>query len=245
MMTKPVYSERKYLEEMVSSIICMPNIFRIRMGDGKFIFSILTKDQDTAEYFSVSAIYDTICEIDQRIKYAFSEAISFDLPVTLEYNSFSKPDAAERIALYHAENIVFRISTLWDILAQLCNIIYQTGYEPEKIHYKKYFYDIAKKEKTLDIFKEVEDYLKQEEDRVVNINNPWTGNHIFLSNYRNRMTHRLSPNVSSISQLGFTSRPPTMYILHRAIEDYHMVSSFLCRLINQYLEEHKNWMPLT
>ena len=34
-----------------------------------------------------------------------------------------------------------------------------------------------------------------------------------------------------------------MYLLHRAVEDYYKVSSFLCRLVNQYLDEHQNWLP--
>lgn len=66
----------------------------------------------------------------------------------------------------------------------------------------------------------------------------------FLADYRNQMTHRVSPNISSITMLGTTLRPPTLYVLHRAIEDYYQVSSYLCQLINQYLEDHKDWLPI-
>ena len=94
-----------------------------------------------------------------------------------------------------------------------------------------------------DIAKEVYAYLKEEDDLEADTN-PWPGNHAFLNDFRNQMTHRVSPNVSSISSLGGNLRPPTLYVLHRAIEDYYKVSSFLCRLINQFLDERKDWLPI-
>ena len=97
--------------------------------------------------------------------------------------------------------------------------------------------------KEFDIAKEVYAYLKEEDDLEVDTN-PWPGNHACLNNFRNQMTHRISPNISSISSFGETLRPPTLYVLQRAIEDYYMVSSFLCRLINQFLDERKDWAPI-
>lgn len=97
-------------------------------------------------------------------------------------------------------------------------------------------------DKSFEFAKEVNDYLEEKEDTSIDAN-PWPGNHAFLANYRNQMTHRVSPSISSISTFGYTLRPPTMYLLHRAVEDYYKVSSFLCRLVNQYLDEHQNWLP--
>ena len=235
---------KEYLQELVNAVICIPDAFHIKCEEGKFLFSISTDDQETTDYFAVSAIYDSICAVDEHIKYAFSQAISYDLPETpKEYNPFSKPSSDERIALYHTENIVFRVSVLWDLLAQLCNVIYHTGLEPTVIHYNRYFANHVSGEKSFAIAEEINNYLKETDDFDADVN-PWPGNHAYLSEYRNQMTHRVSPNISSMSSLGDTLRPPTLYVLQRAIEDYYKVSSFLCRLINQFLEERKDWAPI-
>lgn len=234
---------KEYLTELVESVVCIPNVFRIKCGDGKYIFSIHSADQETMDYFAVSAIYDTICSVDASIKYAFFETISIDIPESLkDYDPFSKLTKDEKIALYHTENIVFRVSILWDLLAQLCNVIYNTGVEPDKIHYKRYFNNCSRGDKLCDLAKEINAYLDEKEDTEADVN-PWPGNHAFLTDYRNQMTHRISPNISSITMFGTTLRPPTLYVLQRAIEDYYKVSAYLCRLINQYIEDHKDWLP--
>ena len=131
---------KAYLTELVESVICVPDAFRIRCGNDNFIFSIQSKNQETNDYFAISAIYDTICTIDSAIKFAFAEAIAIDLPESLDtYNPFSQIGEDERIAIYHVENIVFRVSILWDMLAQLCNIIYQTKVDLKKLHCGRYF----------------------------------------------------------------------------------------------------------
>lgn len=235
---------KAYLQEVVNSVICIPDAFHIKYGDEKYLFSIVTKDQATTDYYAVSAIYDTICVVDEQIKYAFNKAIACDLPETLEeYDPFSMPNDNERIAIYHTENIVFRVSVLWDLLAQLCNVIYHTGLETTAVYYNRYFKKYASGDDAFNIAKEVYAYLTEADDPNAE-GNPGSGNHEFLNGFRNQMTHRVSPNVSSISSLGGTLRPPTLYVLHRAIEDYYKVSSFLCRLINQFLDERKDWAPI-
>ncbi len=234
---------REYLSSIVYSVICMPDVFRIGFGNGKYVFSVMSEDATTNEYFAVSATYDSICDTDAKIKYAFEMTLACDFPETIKnYDPFSKPTEQEMTAMYHVENMVFRISILWDLLAQLCNIIFRTGIEPGKIHYNRFFKNHAEGKNAIPICKEVVEYLEEEDDATADVN-PWPGNHAYLNDFRNQMTHRVSPNISSISALGTTLRPPVMYVLHRATEDYYKVSSFLCRLINHYLEEHKNWVP--
>lgn len=234
---------KEYLSEVINAIQCTPDAFRIRLEDDRFLFSIMTTDTKTQDWFSVSAIYDSICEIDKRIKYAFGQAISYNLSETLEgFNSFSKLSSEEEAALYHVENIVLRVSILWDLLAQLCNVIYHTGISVDRIYYNRYFTKYSQGEEAIDIVKEIKTYIDQDED-LESDTTPWLGNHKFLNDYRNQLTHKISPSVSSISTLGFTLRPPTMYVLHRAVEDYYAVSAFLCRLVNEFLEDYKDWLP--
>lgn len=83
--------EIEYLKEIIDAVICIPNAFRIKIENtDKFIFSISTNDEKTEEWYAVAAIYDSICEIDAQIKYAFNEVMRYELPETLEnYNPFS------------------------------------------------------------------------------------------------------------------------------------------------------------
>lgn len=237
--------EIEYLKEIIDAVVCIPNVFRVRIENtDKFIFSISTNDEKTEEWYAVAAIYDSICEIDAQIKYAFKEVIKYELPETLEnYNPFSKMDNDEREAFYHIENIVFRTSVLWDLLAQLCNVIYDTKLDPYHIYYKKYFEKYAEGDGSFEIANAIKEYLN-EEDTQEHETKPWIGNHAFLTEYRNQMTHRIYPNVSSISKFGMTLRPPALFVLHRVIEDYYKVSYFLCGEINDYLEKRKDWMPI-
>lgn len=237
--------EIEYLKEIIDAVICIPNAFRIKIENtDKYIFSISTNDEKTEEWYAVAAIYDSICEIDAQIKYAFNKVMRYELPETLEnYNPFSNMNVQEREAFYHIENIVFRVSILWDLLAQLSNVIYKTKLDPGHIYYKKYFKEHSEGENTFELAKSVNSYLN-EEDSLEHESTPWSGNHAFLTDYRNQMTHRVHPNVSSITKFGMTIRPPALYVLHRTIEDYYKVSGFLCGQINNYLEERKEWMPI-
>ncbi len=234
---------RKYLEELVSAIICIPDAFRIRLEDGKYIFGVLSKNQKHSDYYAVSAIYDTILDLDKKIKYSFSCALTSDLPETLDgYSPFYEVNGKEFEAMYHIENMVYRVSILWDLLAQLCNVKYHTGLETDKIYYYRYFTRFSSGEDKIEVAREIKDYLDEKDDSTADLN-PWPGDHAFLTDYRNKMTHRVTPSITSISSLGVSLRPPAMYLLHRVTEDYYKVSDFLCRLINEFLEEYQDWNP--
>lgn len=233
------------MEELVNLVVCIPDAFRIRIDNQTYIFSMDSKDQQTKDYFAVSAIYDTIIDLDKKIKYSFSEAIAFDLPETLEgYHPFLEPAKNESVAMYYIENMVYRVSILWDLLAQLCNIMFHTGIDVNKVYYTRYFELFSKGKNSIEIAKEIKAYLDEVDIPDAN-DNQWQGNHAFLNAFRNQMTHRVTPSITSISSFGFSLRPPAMYLLHRTTEDYYKVSSFLCKLINDFLEEYESWRPFS
>jgi hypothetical protein len=78
---------KEYLEELVNSVVCIPDAFRVyfELKNEKYIISsVFNRDQRTDDYYAVSAIYDTIVDIDIKIKYSFSQTMKCDLPETLE-----------------------------------------------------------------------------------------------------------------------------------------------------------------
>lgn len=62
---------------------------------------------------------------------------------------------------------------------------------------------------------------------------PWGGNHAYVTEFRNKMTHRNAPSISAINQYAQEMRPPTMYVLIRVIEDYVQVSRYIEELLSQ------------
>ena len=58
---------REYLSAIVNSVICVPDAFRIGIGSEKYLFSATGHDETTNEYFAISAIYDSICDVDSKI----------------------------------------------------------------------------------------------------------------------------------------------------------------------------------
>ena len=104
---------KEYLSEVINAIQCTPDAFRIRLEDDRFLFSIMTTDTKTQDWFSVSAIYDSICEIDKPGIYwvvakndipeadtylqlcsSKSRKIEVPEPVALEFIGYSKDNAA-------------------------------------------------------------------------------------------------------------------------------------------------------
>ena len=162
---------QEYLQEVVDAIRWIHNAFRIGFGEGKFIFAAVSQDVQTSEYYAVSTIYDSICDLNCKIKYAFEQTLLYSFPETLaEHQPFSMPSEQETIAMYHVENRVFRISILWDLLVQLCNVIYHTGLDVDKIHYNRYFRKYGQGENAIQICKEILAYLSEKDDLSVDSN---------------------------------------------------------------------------
>ena len=98
---------REYLSTIMDSVICIPDAFRISFGADKFVFSVMGEDTTTNEYFAVSAIYDSICYADEKIKYAFEQALACDFSDTIkDYDPFSKPKKQEINAKMQCPNTI-------------------------------------------------------------------------------------------------------------------------------------------
>lgn len=44
---------KEYLQELVDAVVCIPGAFRIKCGNGKYLFAVTTSDQETTDYFAV------------------------------------------------------------------------------------------------------------------------------------------------------------------------------------------------
>lgn len=98
------------------------------------------------------------------------------------------------------------------------------------MYYKRIF---DPKQRYSENFKEsaekISKYLNQDDD--TDINGEWKGNHSFVNDCRNKMTHRNSPNITVISNFDVNFKHHPSYLLKRIIEDYNVVSRFIREIL--------------
>lgn len=77
---------------------------------------------------------------------------------------------------------------------------------------------------------EINNYIEQEDN--TDMEGEWKGNHGFVNEYRNKMTHRNSPNVSVISDYDMNLKHHPVYMLKRIIEDYKEASKYIDQILD-------------
>lgn len=146
---------------------------------------------------------------------------------------------------YYNENIMFRLISLWDLLAQLANTLFMTNEPVDRINYKKYFNKYSNTRYENEIFYDfminVKDYLNVEVEfnQFEEINRKdltirWQGNHQIINKIRNGFTHKLNPHIMNIHNAstsggGLILPSPPENELKRLIEDYQVL--YECILI--------------
>lgn len=229
-------NEKKYLEAKVNEIKYNDNRFKLKIGSDRYVFGIISGQDSKASFSKLlqyKTIYDTLKDIDYKLKISFEKAIEFAYSeaVQSDFSIFEKGSYEETVAYYYIENALFRISSLWDLLAQLYRLYYQIEVDADKVYYNKIFNPRSPKS---DVFKdnarEINDYIQQEDD--TDVEGEWEGNHGYVNACRNKMTHRNSPNVSVMSDYDVNLKQHPSYILKRIIEDYNVVSKYIGEILD-------------
>jgi hypothetical protein len=225
--------EHEYLLSLIDSVKYDDELFTIRYSSDKIVFGAFIKDNPLMDkFFQYGTLYKTVIDLDNKIKISLKTSIQIlKDDITDDFNSFIQPSENEILAVYYAENAVFRTIILWDILAQIFNVSYGLETNVRKINYKFFF---GKHDTDLFV-KKINAYLMEKDNTETN---PWKGNHTYINELRNKMTHRNSPNITTISSLDFEMRMPVVYLLKRIIEDYHQASIFISELLSQVLSEY-------
>ncbi len=232
--------EAKYLYDIIDGISYDPNAFTIWYGGDKVILGALLHDNaDAQKFFSYATIYHTILDIDKKVKFSLYEAIKHADGADFDnWNPISPPSDNEAKSIYYTENAVFRTAILWDMLAQLYNIKGEKGKPIEKVYATQLFHDAQQGKRADPFAQKVYNYMTQTDDMD---DEPWKGNYAFIRDFRDKMTHRNSPNISTISDFAVELRMPMVFVLKRVTEDYSQVSAFIRALISEILGDYK-WL---
>ena len=236
-------TEKQHLLGLVASIQYDRNLFRQDIGDNKYIMGCMTHTPAPSDFFVYKTIYDSILDLDQKIKKSFNSALEWEYSCDIKnFSMVSTPTKEESEAIYYTENAIFRTSVLWDLLAQLYNIKYHENNNPDKVYYSTLFHNDTQGKHPNQFAIQVYSYIAEENPEEVSDNpdGTWKGNHSYITNYRNQMTHRNSPNVATISNYAVELRMPMRYVLKRAIEDYAQASGFITQLLSAVIPELNN-----
>lgn len=227
-----------WLVEQVEKIYLDESLFHITYDEEKYIYGAIHKvEENEVDIFSISSIYNVIIDLNAKIKYSFEMAARQRPSENLnDYKVFAKPSLDEMKTIYYIENMIFRISTLWDMLAQICNVFWKKNIPIDAIYTSTFFHDYSQGKKKMHFAEIVYDYFK-EDDEIKGDIEKWKGNFEYLKEYRNQMSHRNSPNVSITSNFGLQLRPPAIFVLKRATEDYLKAIEFITMIIDEILKD--------
>ncbi|WP_318506088.1 Cthe_2314 family HEPN domain-containing protein [Bacillus sp. T3] len=229
--------EVKYLIDIINNVSYNKNRFKLMVGNEKFLFGIVSGQNNStvlSELMQYKTIYDTLRDLDNKIKLSFQKAINYAYSSNVQ-NNFSILNIGseeEALAYYYIENALFRTSSLWDMLGQLYRMYYNININQDKVYYKQIFNPRSSHSNNYqDKANEINSYLTQENE--TDIDGQWKGNHQFVNNCRNKMTHRNSPNIATMSDFDINFKQHPTFLLKRIIEDYKVVSEY----INEILEK--------
>lgn len=229
--------EAKYLYRIIDGIKYVSNAFTVWYGNDKIILgALLHNNEEAQKFFSYATIYHTILDVDKKIKFSLYEAIRWTDDTDFDkWNPLYAPSDNESTSIYYTENAVFRTAVLWDMLAQLYNIKTERGKPIQKVYATQLFHDAQQGKRADSFAQKVYSYMTQSDDMN---DEPWKGNYGFVRDFRDKMTHRNSPNISTMSDFAVELRMPMIYVLKRVVEDYSQVSTFIGELISEILKDY-------
>lgn len=235
--------EEKYLRNLYESVQYDSELFNIYIGEDKVFLGAMFPESDNSNeslFFMCKTLYDSIIDLDQKLKKSFNLALFWAYYLEDEKITFFNSQTIERKeAIYYTENAVFRTGILWDLLAQLYNVRYKVNENPRRVYVSALFQIEVQSSHPNPLAQEIYNYITEDEDQSTRSTEKgfWIGNHKYVVDYRNKMTHRNSPNVMAISDYDIHFPVSMRYVLKRVIEDYFKASEFIKQLLQEIISD--------
>ena len=157
-----------YVENILSTIKYENNAFSIYRGEQVKLGTIVDDIPAAQDFFNYATIYNSIVDISNKINYSIRCAANYAEDLNPElWDPFQTPSEGELKAIYYVEDGIFRVETLWDLLAQICNIKFEINIPSNKIYVEPFFKELKKQERASVFATRVSNYMNSK-----NENNP-------------------------------------------------------------------------
>ena len=204
--------------------------FKVLTEDGRIAMVMTPKNvkHPAGEMTTFRSIYETVLDLDWKIRISLQIASEHILKNSTQYKPFGEIDEHTKIAIYYLENALFRLTSLWDMLAQGYRILYDVKknlknnvIDIDHVKYKAFF--DPKKTPHNNFESDAEEiYLYISDDT-------W---HKLINELRNQMTHKFSPNIPAMSNYTMNLPYPLHIEIEAILEDYLMTRKFLMKMFD-------------
>ena len=246
-MTEQLEKEKNYLLKVFLNKLPNNNPFIVLVSEEKELLMI-SSGNDNSVGTSLSKItqyrdiYNTVLDLKNKIGFSLEKAIEYAYckEVQEKYNMMHSSREKEWSAYYYIENAMFRVETLWDILAHIYNIkfdleepinkVYHSRIFSDRERYKNKYWNGAPPSEVIKII----DYINEEDDTSGEY---WSGNYAFINSMRNNMTHKFSISQSNMSSFALEFKHHPSFILKRLCESFAMLQDFVYEVCESILIE--------
>ena len=234
-------AEKEYFNDKLSQVTYNPDRFKLLIGEDRYLFGVVSAEDNETPFsrlMQYKTLYDTLIDLDWKIKLSFEKAIEYAYSESVQnnYSIFKIETEEEQQAFYYIENVLFRTSSLWDLLAQFYRLFYKIDVPKERVYYNKLFNpDLGFSDKFKMKATEINLYFEEIDD--TDCDGEWKGNHIFVNRIRNKMTHRNSPNVAVMSDYDTNLKQHPVFLIKRILEDYVTATKYVKEILDEIEKE--------
>jgi hypothetical protein len=213
-----------------------------------FVISPSTSDfaKELDEISRYKTLFDTVVDLTTKISFSLQIAIenTYSDEVLEQFDMIHTGGEKEWNAYYNIENALFRIESLWDILAQIYNVRYSLEKDIKNVYHARIFSRQdrwIKKYWSSGVPREIDTIIKylEEGDNTNITEGMWKGNYSYVNSLRNDMTHKFSISRSAFSSYVFAVRSHPSFILKRVTECFAVLQDFIYEACENIMEENR------
>lgn len=217
-------------QNKLDSIQYSENRFKLWMEDGRTVM-VLSPSRVNDPKGTISmmrSVYKSVLELDWKIKVSLSIAAVHILKDDENVNYCLPTDYSRKVATYYIENALFRLTSLWDMLAQGYRVLYDVK---KNLKGKKIDIDHVKYKNFFDQTKTPHTDFEDEANRIFDYITK-NCNHRTTNELRNQMAHKFTPNLFYASNYTVNVPYPMSFQITTILEDYIKVTKFLSELFD-------------
>lgn len=253
-MIKEKNKEKEYLKYIAQCKLSKNNPFVIFCKEnGKELF-VISSDNSTDDIKKLDmltkykVLYDTAIDLVDKISFSLENAIedTYSEEILNQFDMFQTTSQTEWNIYYNIENALFRLEALWDILAQIYNVLYALEDDIKNVYHSHIFsshkkwinkYWVNGKPKEIAL---ISNYCNENDDTNID-DGMWKGNYHYVNSLRNNMTHKFSIAKSYISSYTLSIKDHPAYIIKRTAEVFSVLQDFIREVCTKIIiEESKN-----